>query len=165
MSIFSSPAFWLSVSFIIFLSCFIKLVLPILLSKINSKISEIHKTIKFAEDSLIKSEKLLSEATKIRQKAVEDAKIVMQDATKESKILINKSKFLIEEEMNKKLEFVKNNLQKEQEKLISDLKNKIITSAVEVIENTASNSNNIKSNSSDEEVILNSIENMSRKIH
>ncbi|MDA7705335.1 ATP synthase F0 subunit B [Rickettsiales bacterium] len=161
MSLFVDPKFWLSLSFLSFLILTIKFIWPFILSKIDSRLKEVFDSVDLAEKSLKESEKLLSDAEKLYKNAIKSSKNLLLDADKEAQSLIIRSQKLVEEEIDKKLIAVQNRIKQEEEKLIRDLKSKIITSAVEAIEK---DSLKFKSEM-EEDLIIDSIDNLSAKIH
>jgi F-type H+-transporting ATPase subunit b len=161
MNLFLDPKFWLSVSFLSFLALLIKLALPFIIAKIDSRLKEVLDSVKLAEKSLKESEILLADAERLYKNAVKSSQNLIQDANKESEALIIRSKKLVQAEIDKKILAVRNRIKKEEEKLIRELKNKIITSAVNVIED-----DNLKlKGDAEEELVVDSIDNFSAKIH
>jgi len=161
MNLFIDPKFWLSVSFLSFLLLAIKFVWPLILSKIDIRLKEVIDSVSLAEKSLKESQKLLKNAEKLYNNAVKSAENLLNDADKEAQSLIARSQKTVENEMEKKLIAAQNRIQKEEEKLIRDLKSKIIASAVEAIE-----SDNLKfKTEAEEELIIDSIDGISAKIH
>ncbi len=161
MSFFLDPKFWLSVSFLVFLALSIKLAWPVILTKIDARLREVLDSVKLAEKSLKESNKLLDDAKKLYKNAVKSSENLISDANQEAQSLISRSQIVVKEEMEKKLVAAKNRIKKEEGKLIRDLKNKIITSAVDAIEN-----DNLKFKSeAEEELVIDSIDNLSAKIH
>ena len=161
MNLFLDPKFWLSVSFLSFLALLIKLALPFIIAKIDSRLKEVLDYVKLAEKSLKESEILLADAERLYKNAVKSSQNLIQDANKESEALIIRSKKLVQAEIDKKILAVRNRIKKEEEKLIRELKNKIITSAVNVIED-----DNLKlKGDEEEELVVDSIDNFSAKIH
>jgi F-type H+-transporting ATPase subunit b len=161
MNLFIDPKFWLSVSFLSFLLLAIKFVWPLILSKIDIRLKEVIDSVALAEKSLKESQKLLKDAEKLYKNAIKSAENLLDDADKEAQSLIARSQKIIEGEMEQKLIAVQNRIQKEEEKLIRDLKSKIIASAVEAIEG-----DNLKFKAdAEEELIIDSIDSISAKIH
>jgi F0F1-type ATP synthase membrane subunit b/b' len=114
-----------------------------------------------AEKSLKESDKLLSDAEKLYKNAVISSKNLLSDADKEAQSLIARSQKTVEEEMKKKLIAIQNRVKKEEEKLIRDLKNKIIESAIDTIEK-----DNLQFKPDiEEDLIIDSIDNISIKVH
>lgn len=161
MNLFIDPKFWLSVSFLSFLLLVVKFVWPLILSKIDNRLKEVVDSVSLAEKSLKESQKLLKDAEKLYNNAIKSAENLLDDADKEAQSLIARSQKIVESEMEKKMIAAQNRIQKEEEKLIRDLKNKIIASAVEAIEG-----DNLKFKSEvEEELIIDSIDGISAKIH
>ena len=122
------------VNFLSFLLLAIKFVWPLILSKIDVRLKEVIDSVSLAEKSLKESQKLLKNAEKLYNNAIKSSENLLNDADKEAQSLIARSQKAVENEMEKKLLAAQNRIQKEEEKLIRDLKSKIIASAVEAIE-------------------------------
>jgi F0F1-type ATP synthase membrane subunit b/b' len=124
-------------------------------------LKEVLDSVKLAEKSLKESDKLLSDAEKLYKNAVISSKNLLSDADKEAQSLIARSQKTVEEEMKKKLIAIQNRVKKEEEKLIRDLKNKIIESAIDTIEK-----DNLQFKPDiEEDLIIDSIDNISIKVH
>lgn len=161
MSLFLDPKFWLSISFLLFLLLTIKFIWPFIISKIDIKLKEVLDSVKLAEKSLKESDKLLSDAEKLYKNAVISSKNLLSDADKEAQALIARSQKTVEEEMEKKLIAIQNRVKKEEEKLIRELKSKIIESAIDTIEK---DSLQFKPDI-EEDLVIDSIDNISVKVH
>ena len=161
MDIFLEPKFWLSISFIIFSVIAIKFTWPLILSKIDSKLKEILDSVMLAEKSLKESKKLLTNAEKLYKNAIKSSENLISDADKEAQALLTRSQKMSQQEIEKKLIAVNNRIKKEEEKLIRDLKSKIINSAVNAIDG-----DNLKLKGDvEDELVIDSIDNISAKIH
>ena len=159
--LFHDPKFWLAISFTIFVIFIAKYVVPVILKIIDDKIAKIAGNLKEAEELKQKAEKFLSDAKKYHEDSIKMADQLIQDSHKESEKIILDCKKAVEVEIGKKLAAAEDRINSHEERIIREIKAKIVKSAVVAIEE---NIHKIADNKSLDEVAKNSISQISSKL-
>lgn len=161
MSLFHDPKFWLAISFLIFVGLIIKYVFPFILRMIDGKANQIKTSLEEAKAAKEKAEKLLQDAEKYYEDSVKYGEQIIKDATQESQNIISEYKTNLEAEINKKVEAANNRIKNSEERVVREIKSKIIQSAIGAI---AQNVKEVTDEKSFDEATKNSINQISSKL-
>lgn len=158
---FLDPAFWLAISFLIFVVLMIKYALPLIIGSLDTKAASIAKQIADAKSMREQAEKLLKDAKKYHEESLLFSQKLIEDAKIESSKLLAEAQHSLEVEVVKKTTLAKERIKSEEEKVIREIKSGIIDAAIKVIENKATSmpSNNSSS------LIKKSISDISKTVH
>ncbi len=135
------PKFWLSVAFFIFIIFSFKYILPFIVKMIDDKVNFIANKIREANEIKLKAEKLLSEAIKEKEEAHLFVKKLISDSQNEISNMISSAKKEIEDEFNKNLSIAKNNIEDSEKMAVIRIKEDIISSIIQKVENFVANNN------------------------
>ena len=127
------PRFWLAISFCIFLGLMIKYVWPIIIRMIDGKTKSIADEIDSALEIKNKAQALMLEAEKYQQETLNYAHKLIEDARAEANSIINSAKHVAEQEVAKKLAVAMQRINQEEEKIIREVKSRIINNAIKTI--------------------------------
>jgi F-type H+-transporting ATPase subunit b len=155
------PKFWLAISFLIFISLIIKYVGPLIVKMIDNKSKQIADDLDRAAQIRHEAEILLKNAQKYYDDSVKQSEQLIKDASIESGQLIADCKIAIEDEINKKINVANERIKTEEDRVVRDIKSKIIESAIIAIEN---NIEKVVDDESLENVAKNSISQISSKL-
>ena len=125
--------FWLAVAFLSFLALMIKYVWPLLVKGIDAKSKKIAEEILAAKEMREKAEMLLKEAEKFYQESLSFSQKLAKDAEIEAKKLAEESKLILENELKKKTSAAIERIKLEEERMIREIKLKIISDTMEVL--------------------------------
>lgn len=134
---FHDPAFWLAVSFLIFVGLIAKFALPFIIRSLDDKTKNIAKQISDAKEMREQAEKLLKDAKKYHEESLLFSQKLIEDAKIESANLLSETQRSLEEEIAKKTSIAKERIKSEEEKVIREIKSGIIEAAIKVIETKA----------------------------
>lgn len=159
--LFHDPRFWLAISFLLFLILIIRYALPLILKMIDDKGKQISQTLQEAEDLRKQAEKLLNDAEKYHEDSIKYSQKLIEDANMESEKIINDSKITIANEINKKIAAAEERIKTSEERVVREIKTKIIKSAIGAIE---SNVDKIVDDKAMDLALKNSINQISSKL-
>lgn len=131
--------FWLAISFIIFATIFVKYVLPVIAKMINGSVKKIADDIEAAKNLKEKAEELLVAAKKHYEETVINCKKLTIDAEEEAKNLITKSQAILDHELKIKLDAAVTRIKNQEEKIVRDLKDKMVDDAITLVRNNLAN--------------------------
>jgi len=158
---FHDPKFWLAVSFTIFFVLIIKYVGPIILKLLDKNIDTITNRLKEAEEIRKKAQQLLKDAKKYHDESIKLSNQLVKDAKEESNKIIQDYKKAVKLEIDKKIESSKERINTAEERVVREIKEKIIQSAIGAIQN---NVDKIADNKKLEESAKNSISQITSKL-
>jgi F0F1-type ATP synthase membrane subunit b/b' len=108
---------------------------------IDDKVNFIANKIREANEIKLKAEKLLSEAIKEKEEAHLFVKKLISDSQNEISNMISSAKKEIEDEFNKNLSIAKNNIEDSEKMAVIRIKEDIISSIIQKVENFVANNN------------------------
>ena len=129
---------------------------------LDQKTKQIADEIATAKMMKEKAEKLLIEAEKFHKDSIEFSNNLLLSAELESQKLITEAQKSLEDEINKKIAAAEERIKTEEEKLIRDIKSKIIMAAIQVVEENILKSDKKKRSESS---IEKAIEDFSKTVH
>ena len=129
------PKFWLAISFIVFVILMIKYALPLILKGLDSKVIKITNLLKDAEDSKKKADQLLKDAEKYLEDSVKFGDQIVKDAAIESQKITEDYRVSVEKEIAKKLSVSEERIKSSEERIVREIKSKIVESAINAIAN------------------------------
>ena len=129
------PKFWLAISFIVFVILMIKYALPLILKSLDSKVIKITNLLKDAEDSKKKADQLLKDAEKYLEDSVKFGDQIVKDAAIESQKITEDYIVSVKKEIAKKLSVSEERIKSSEERIVREIKSKIVESAINAIAN------------------------------
>ncbi len=126
--------FWLAIAFLAFAILFIKYVLPHLLKNIDNKSREIAKELLDAKEAKEKALALLEASKKHLDDAMKASEKLISEAEIESRKLFEEAKAAAEAEIAKKMQAVQDRIKFEEERVVREMKVKIISSAISAVQ-------------------------------
>lgn len=159
--LFHDPKFWLAISFCIFLVLFVKYALPLILKSLDDKSLQISKDLREAEEMRKKAQNLLEEAQKYYDESVKYSQQLIHDANLESDKIMKDTKANFENEVKKKLEAAEERIKVNEERIIREIKTRIVKSAIDSIQ---SNVDRIADEKAMNSALKNSISQISSKL-
>lgn len=130
---YHDPKFWLAISFLLFCGLILKYVWPILVRAIDDKSKAIAAEIETAVQLKNKADLLLIDAEKYQQYIIEYSEKLIADARIEANQIITNAKNAVETEIAKKLELTRKRIEQEEERVVREVKNRIINEAIAVL--------------------------------
>jgi F-type H+-transporting ATPase subunit b len=155
------PKFWLAVSFSIFVLLMIKFVMPLIIKALDGKVKQIADDIKQAEKMKAEAQKLLKDAQRYYEDSVKQSDLLIKDAQDESKKIIKDYKTAVESEIDKKISSASERIKAQEDRVVREIKTKIVESAVEAIQD---NFTKIADDKSLDEATKNSINQINSKL-
>jgi len=149
--------FWLAIAFLSFFSLIIRFVWPKLAKSIDSKSKSIAEEILAAKEMKEKAQKLLNDAEKFYQESLNFSKKLAQDAEVEAQKLAAESKEILESELKKKTAAALDRIKLEEERIIREIKLKIINDTMDLLSKDAGLDANAQ-----EQVVEKSLKNFER---
>jgi F-type H+-transporting ATPase subunit b len=159
--IFQDPKFWLAISFTIFTILMLKYVLPIILKSIDGKVSQITKNLADAEKMRKQAEKLLKSAQDYHKESVKYSDQLIKDSKVEADKITKDYKAEVKKDIEKKVAAADERIKAQEERVVREIKSKIVESAVNAIQS------NVKDVANDKilnEVAKNSINQIGSKL-
>jgi F-type H+-transporting ATPase subunit b len=124
------PKFWLAISFTIFILILLKYVAPIILNNLNNKRFKIIENLKNSEEARLKAEKLLLKAQQYYDDSIKYCDQLIKDTELETNNIIEHHNELVKKEIDKKIAAAEDRIKSGEDKIIRDIKSKIISSAI-----------------------------------
>ncbi len=149
--------FWLAIAFASFLTLLYKLARKTIAKSLEDKSRSIAEEILAAQEMKAKAAQLLESTEKFAKESNSYAEKLMKDAEKEAQKFLDEARKSAEEEVAKKTAAAAERIRQEELLVISEIKNKIITSAVAEVENIALKN---LSNEQNEAVLANAIQDL-----
>lgn len=153
--------FWLAIAFFAFFAALIKYVWPIISNNLKKQSELISKELNDAKEMKETAQRILLETQMQYNKAIKDAEKILENAKIEADKILLTSKNSLEEEVSKKITALNNRIKSEEERVVRDMKAKIISFAIQTISSSSQNID--KSRASN--VLKRSIEDISKVIH
>ncbi len=153
--------FWLAIAFLAFAIMVLRHVWPILSKKIDEQSKQIASDLLEAKEMKEQAKILLQESKKQYDLAIANSKKLLLDAEIEAKKFMEDSKLALESEVSKKMTALNNRIKGEEEKIIRDIKTKIVTSALQNIQSGAQNIEKERANN----IVKNSLNDISKLVH
>ena len=142
------PKFWLAISFCLFCFLFLKYVLPVLIRALDVKSKEIADELFEAKKLKNKAEKLLAEAENYHRQSIAFSKKMIEDSKAEvDKFMVDSVK-KISEDLDRKMAVVFDKIKQEEQRSIREIKSRIVTAAIKIVENGLPDKINKKSSES-----------------
>jgi F-type H+-transporting ATPase subunit b len=126
--------FFLALSFLAFLAIIIKLLAPKLSKSLDETSKKVAEEILAAKEMKEKAVKLLASAEKYYTESTSYADKLLKDAETEAEKFLAEAQKSISEELDKKTAAAQNRIKFAEENAIQDIKNSIITAALNTVE-------------------------------
>jgi len=153
--------FWLAIAFLTFVGLVVRYVMPSLTAKLEEKSRQIAEELLAAKEMKEKAEQLLIETKKRHEEALAFSQQLIKDSVIESQKYFEESLKLVEAEIAKKVMAVENRIKQEQERVVREMKIKIIDSAINAVQNNLHNMQKSQSSS----LTTKSIDDIAKIVH
>ncbi len=137
----TDPKFWLAISFLIFVLLIAKYIFPKIIALLDQKSQQIAYQIKEAAELKAAAEELLIKTENHHQETLLYCQKLLQQTNQEVEQILKDSRKLIEEELAKKTEVIKDRIEQEGKKALREMQENIISISVESIRKQALNLN------------------------
>ena len=131
---FHDPKFWLAVSFTLFVILMIKYAWPLIIRMIDGKVSQISQNLKDSERLKKQAEKLLKDAQKYHEDSAKQSEQLIKDAKSESDNIVKECEKAVSDEIEKKLASADERIKTSEARVVREMKEKVIESAILAIE-------------------------------
>jgi F0F1-type ATP synthase membrane subunit b/b' len=153
--------FCLAIAFFAFVTLIVRYVVPAITAQLEAKSKQIAEELLAAKEMKEKAEQLLIASQKRHEEALAFAEQLIKDSVVESQKYFEESLKLAEIEIAKKVSAVENRIKQEQERVVREMKIKIIESTINVAQSNLDNMQKAQSGA----LAKKSIDDISKLVH